>query len=82
MNLYLESLEGGFFVAATGNENEKTVIKDDSGKPRTYNSMEQVRAHFSGKDFDKVWLRQCTPYDEMVGQPADQEKSLDVEVEW
>ena len=82
MNLYLTSLEGGFFIAATGEQNNKHVIKDSSDKPRTFESMEKVREYFSNEEFEKVWLKQSTPYDEMVGQPADQEKSLDVEIEW
>ena len=82
MNLYIESLEGGYFVVATGNDESQQPLMDGSGKPKTFNSIDQIRSYYTDKDFDKVWLKQCTPYDEMVGQADNTEKTLDVEIAW
>ncbi|WP_269747623.1 DUF6482 family protein [Salinimonas lutimaris] len=82
MNLYIESLEGGYYVVATGNDETQKPVMADSGRPQTFNSVDQIREYFHGKHFDKVWLKQCTPYDEMVGQADNTEKTLDVEIAW
>ena len=81
MNLYIESLEGGYFIVSTGEENDRKPVMADEGKPKTFESIDEIRTHFEHKSFDKVWLRQATPYEEMVGQ-GDNDSSLEVEIAW
>lgn len=81
MNLYIESIEGGNYVVETGDgDSRKTVMKSD-GKPKTFHCLTEVRTYFENTDFDKVWLRQITPYEEMVGSTSDN-GPLEIELEW
>lgn len=81
MNLYIESLEGGYYVVATGDEENRKPVMAGEGKPKTFNCIDEIRTHFEDTTFDKVWLRQATPYEEMVGQ-ADNDAELEIEIKW
>ncbi|WP_018983920.1 DUF6482 family protein [Salinimonas chungwhensis] len=81
MNLYIESLEGGYYVVATGDEENRKPVMVKDGKPKTFNSIDEIRVHFDDTTFDKVWLRQATPYEEMVGQ-ANNDTALEMEIKW
>ncbi|WP_218311344.1 DUF6482 family protein [Alteromonas antoniana] len=81
MNLYIESIEGGNYVVATGEPDSQQPLMVAEGKPRTFHCLNEIRTHFEGKSFSKVWLRQATPYEEMVGQTS-QDTTLDMEIDW
>ncbi|MBD3584995.1 NADH-quinone reductase [Salinimonas sp. HHU 13199] len=81
MNLYIESLEGGYYVVATGEQDNRKPLMASQDKPKTFNSIDEIRTHFEDKTFDEVWLRQATPYEEMVGQ-ADNDSELEIEIKW
>ncbi len=81
MNLYIESIEGGSYLVATGDVQNQQLLMAEEGKPRTFHCLTEIRSHFEGKQFDKVWLRQTTPYEEMVGQYS-KDTCLDMEIDW
>lgn len=81
MNLYIESLEGGNYLASTGMGASRTLVRDNKAQPKTFHCLNEIRAHFDSESFDHVWLRQNTPYEEMVGQ-HERPSPLDLEIEW
>ncbi len=81
MNLYIESLEGGNYLAATGIGANRTLVRDNKSQPKSFHCLNEIREHFNTKDFEHVWLRQSTPYEEMVGQ-TDHPGALELEIEW
>ncbi|APD90391.1 DUF6482 family protein [Alteromonas mediterranea] len=81
MNLYIESLEGGNYLASTGMGATRTLVRDNKSQPKTFHCLNEIREHFHTKSFEHVWLRQSTPYEEMVGQ-TDHPGALELEIEW
>jgi len=81
MNLYIESIEGGNYLAATGLETSRTLVRDNKSRPKTFHCLNEIKDHFSRSRFDHVWLRQTTPYEEMVGQ-TDKPDALELEIDW
>ena len=81
MNLYIESIEGGNYVVTTGESDTQQPLMKAEGKPYTFHCLNEIRNHFEGRSFDKVWLRQATPYEEMVGQTC-RDTTLDMEIDW
>ena len=81
MNLYIESLEGGNYLASTGMGASRTLVRDNKSQPKTFHCLNEIREHFDPQAFEKVWLRQSTPYEEMVGQ-TDHPGALELEIEW
>lgn len=81
MNLYIESLEGGSYVVATGELDTRQPLIKANGEPHTFQCLNEIRNHFEGRTFNKVWLRQTTPYEEMVGQTC-HDTTLDMEIDW
>ncbi|MEW9799139.1 DUF6482 family protein [Alteromonas sp. CYL-A6] len=81
MNLYIESIEGGDYLVATGDTESRTVLMDASARPRKFHCLSEIKAHFHNQPFHQVWLKQTTPYEEMVGQPAST-STLELEIAW
>ena len=80
MNLYIESLEGGNYLASTGVGASRALVRDKSSQPKTFHCLNEIREHFDAQTFEHVWLRQNTPYEEMVGQ-TDNSGALELEIE-
>ncbi len=81
MNLYIESIEGGNYLASTGMGASRTLVRDNKSQPKTFHCLNEIREHFDSQAFEHVWLRQSTPYEEMVGQ-TDHPGALELEIEW
>lgn len=81
MNLYIESIEGGNYLAATGLGTSRTLVRDKTSRPKTFHCLNEIKDHFNTKEFEHVWLRQTTPYEEMVGQ-TDVPDALELEIDW
>lgn len=47
----------------------------------TFHCLSEIKTHLSGRQFDRVMLKQSTPYDEMCGLDAGSEK-LEMELDW
>ena len=81
MNLFIESIEGGTYLAALERGNQRDFLRDNNLKPKTFHCINEIRDHLSGQQFERVTLKQSTPYDEMCGMdPLSQ--SLEIEIEW
>jgi hypothetical protein len=81
MNLYIESIEGGTYLASVGVEGKHQLVRDRKSKLKTFNCLNEIKEHFNHKHFDQVWLKQNTPYDEMCGLDDKHEK-LEMLIDW
>ncbi|MFC4701751.1 DUF6482 family protein [Glaciecola siphonariae] len=81
MNLFIESIEGGTYVAGVGDKQATEYLRDEYRDSMQFQSIAEIREQLSGRNFDKVWLRQNTPYDEMCGTDTHDDK-LVIELEW
>ncbi|GMM69448.1 hypothetical protein MTsDn1_27430 [Alteromonas sp. MTD1] len=81
MNLYIESLEGGNYLVSTGNGATRTLVRDSKEQPKTFHCINEIKEHFYAQEFEHVWLRQNTPYEEMVGQHQ-QPGALELEIDF
>lgn len=81
MNLFIESIEGGTYLAALEQGNQRDFLRDRNSKPMTFHCLSEIKTHLSGRQFDRVMLKQSTPYDEMCGLDAGSEK-LEMEIDW
>ncbi|MBT0587473.1 DUF6482 family protein [Alteromonas oceanisediminis] len=81
MNLFIESIEGGTYLAALDNAGHRDYLKDSANKPIAFDCLNEIKSYLAGQTFERVWLKQNTPYDEMVGLDSSDEK-LEIEIEW
>jgi hypothetical protein len=81
MKLYIESIEGGTYLAAVGEQDQHHLVRDPSSNPMTFHCLNEIKHHFKNKHFEQVWLKQNTPYDEMCGLDDKQEK-LEILIDW
>lgn len=81
MNLFIESIEGGTYIAGIGEEQATEYLRDDYRGSMQFQSLAELKEQLSGHDFEKVWLLQSTPYEEMVGSDQNNEK-LAIELKW
>lgn len=79
MNLYIESIEGGNYIARMGEK--QTPIRDEYRNSDSFQSLSEIKEKVSGQMFDKVWLKQSTPYDEMCGSFEEGQKLM-LELDW
>lgn len=81
MNLYIESIEGGTFVAGIGENSAETMLRDNYRNTPSFQSIREIKERVAGKKFDKIWLKQNTPYDEMCGSSEPGQKLM-LELDW
>jgi len=81
MNLFIESIEGGNYIAGTGDSKAETFLRDRHSDSLQFQCINTIKEQVAGRKFDKVWLKQNTPYDEMCGLAPDNEK-LVIELNW
>ncbi|WP_119395218.1 DUF6482 family protein [Salinibius halmophilus] len=67
MQIWVESCEGGIYLAKTGEKTNKDWLRDERGLPKKFRSLEAVRQHFLGTNITAAWLVQQSPYNEMIG---------------
>ncbi|WP_269801914.1 DUF6482 family protein [Zobellella maritima] len=81
MNLFIESIEGGTYLASMVDGQDKKLVRDKHNHPMAFHCLNEIKEHFAHQTFDEVWLKQATPYDEMCGSDINQEK-LEMLVDW
>lgn len=81
MKLFIESIEGGTYLAAVGENNNQCLVRDNNDKAVAFSCIEQIKLYFVNTEFEQVWLKQTTPYDEMCGADENQEK-LKMQINW
>ena len=81
MNLHIESFEGGFYLAAIEDNNRTRYLYDEQNHPKKFNCINEIKSFLDNERFEKVWLKQNTPYDEMCGMTSATE-DMKLELEW
>lgn len=81
MNLFIESIEGGTFVAGIGELCAEKQLRDKYRNSTNFQSIREIKEQLSGQKFEKIWLKQSTPYDEMCGTNEPEEKLM-MELDW
>ncbi len=81
MNLFIESIEGGTYLAALDNGRDLDFVRDNTSKPKAFHCLNEIKEHLSGLQFERVMLKQSTPYDEMCGLDSGAQ-ALEIELEW
>jgi hypothetical protein len=80
-NLYIESIEGGTYIAGIGETKATEFLRDTTRDSPQFQSLSELKEQLAGRTFDKVWLKQNTPYDEMIGSDIKDDKLM-IELEW
>jgi len=81
MNLFIESIEGGTYIAGIGVTRADTFLKDKYSNSFSFKCINAIKLKVKGHKFEKIWLKQSTPYEEMCGLNSSTE-SLVIELEW
>ena len=81
MKLYIESIEGGTYLAAVAEQEQRNLIRDRAKNPMIFHCLNEIKEHLNHSHFEQVWLKQSTPYDEMCGLDNKHEK-LEMLIEW
>lgn len=81
MNLHIESIEGGTYLASVRDGERHYYVFDESNKPKAFHCLTEIKSFLSEDKFEKVFLKQDTPYDEMCGLDTLHEK-LEMEIDW
>lgn len=81
MNLYIESIEGGTYLASVGEKENQNIVRDRNDDPMAFDCLNEIKLHLNNQHFNEVWLKQSTPYDEMCGLDDKSEK-LEMLIDW
>lgn len=81
MNFYIESIEGGTYLAGIGESSAETFLKDKHNDSMQFQCIITIKQQVAVQKFDKIWLKQNTPYDEMCGLQGENEP-LFIELDW
>ena len=81
MNLNIESFEGGFYLCHIEDKDKDYYVYDESNHPKKFNCLNEIKTFLDNETFEKVWLKQNTPYDEMCGMTPNPE-DLKMEIDW
>ncbi|WP_395339194.1 DUF6482 family protein [Ningiella sp. W23] len=81
MKLYIESIEGGTFIAKIVNKSSEQILTNNTRKTQQFESIKEIKDQVVNESFDSVWLKQATPYDEMCGLAHSPEKLL-LKLDW
>jgi hypothetical protein len=61
VNLFIESIEGGTYIAGTGETKIETFFLDKYSKTLSFQSINNIKLRVEGQKFENVWLKQNTP---------------------
>lgn len=81
MNLLIESFEGGIYLVALDNGYSRSYVRDSNSRPKSFHCLGDIKSYMSDRQFDQVWLKQNTPYDEMCGL-NEGNYPLEIELDW
>jgi len=81
MNLFIESIEGGTYIAGTGETKVDTFFLDKYSKTMSFQCINNIKLRVEGQKFEHVWLKQNTPYEEMCGLDSSTESPV-IRLDW
>lgn len=81
MDLHIESIEGGTYLAQITDGERNYYVYDEFNRPKAFHCLSEIKSYLSQERFESVWLKQSTPYDEMCGQERSYELQ-EIQLEW
>ncbi|MCC2617674.1 DUF6482 family protein [Aestuariibacter halophilus] len=81
MNLIIEALEGGNYLASIVDGARQYCIYDQHNQPKCYSSINSIKQDLSLERFEHVYLQHRVTQDEMIGQPQ-VDNRFSMEIEW
>ncbi|WP_295894649.1 DUF6482 family protein [uncultured Vibrio sp.] len=82
MDILVESLEGGMYLAFSVQGEQKRALLDGKSQPIKFNSIEQVREYCGSMHIEKALLQHNSAYDEMCGSPSMGRNSMTIDLNW
>lgn len=80
--LFIESIEGGSYIALTELDDERLPVSDADGKTITGANVSQLQSALSGYKWSSVALVQRAAYDEMIGSEKEQSPVFEIPLGW
>ena len=81
MELLIKALEGGTYLASILDGENNYLVFGEDNQPKAFHCLNEIKEYLSQDRFEKVWLQQDTPYDEMCGMPSDTSDGK-MEIDW
>lgn len=82
MELQIESLEGGIYIAYSVEGKEKMLLRDGNHDPLKFSSLCQAKEHFKCQQYHSACLIHFSAYDEMCGENITSGIPLKTELKW
>ena len=81
MDLHIESIEGGTYLASIQDGERRYYVFDEANKPKAFHCLTEIKEYLSQDRFEKVFLKETAPYDEMCGQET-HAGAHEMEIDW
>ncbi|CAM3800070.1 MULTISPECIES: DUF6482 family protein [Vibrio] len=82
MELQIESLEGGIYLAYSVDGDEKMLLRDGNHDPLKFSSLCQAKEHFKDQQYHSACLVHLSAYDEMCGENIAAGIPLKTDLQW
>ncbi|AUW06663.1 DUF6482 family protein [Vibrio campbellii] len=82
MNLLIESVEGGIYLAYNVENQTRSLILNENKSPLTFASLCEARDHFRGSGYSSAKLVHLNASDEMCGEKIRCDMPLEIELSW
>ena len=82
MELQIESLEGGIYLAYSIDEGDRLLLRDTNQNPLKFCSLSQAKEHFKAPHYHSASLVHQSAYDEMCGEDIGSSHSLKTDLMW
>ncbi|MDF6014787.1 DUF6482 family protein [Vibrio harveyi] len=82
MNLLIESVEGGIYLAYSVENQTRSLILNEHKSPLTFASLCEARDHFRGEGYSSAKLVHLNASDEMCGERIRCDMPLEIELSW
>ncbi|CAH0536631.1 MAG: DUF6482 family protein [Vibrio anguillarum] len=82
MELQIESLEGGIYLAYSVEGKEKVLLRGGNHDPLKFSSLCQAKEHFKGQQYQSACLIHLSAYDEMCGENIVSGIPLKTDLKW
>lgn len=81
MDLLIESIEGGTYLASIRDGERNYYVYDEDNRPKAFHCINEIKTFLANDSFEKVWLKETAPYDEMCGMDA-YKPPVPMEIDW
>ncbi|GLT19859.1 hypothetical protein GCM10007938_36420 [Vibrio zhanjiangensis] len=82
MELQIESLEGGIYLAYSVDGSARKLLRDSKHDPLKFSSLCQAKEHFKDQQYRSASLIHQSAYDEMCGESISAGIPLKTDLKW